>query len=197
MELAAAKLINQQHEYGNFDPKHPDQCLAVWSSRICLDPIVGSQNATKLTDKAVASHMRILLGTSFDRTFRYSRTPSEPILALGAARILHAPQNQSRNIATSLDTIRKMIGSVPIDKGNFGEMVGRLLAVLARDLSSHYPLEGLQQPVSLAKFIETLLGDQLSSTANYDSVKQAFDEAFVNFTHWDITNEYLQPDTSA
>ena len=159
-------------------------------------PIVGSQKATELTDTAVASHMRILLGTSFDRTFRYSHTPSEPILALGSARILHSPQNDTSHLATSLHTIRKMIGSVPIDKGNFGEMVGRLLTVLARDLSFDPPLQGLQQPVSLVTFLKTLL-DDLHSKPNYESLEVAFDTAVVNFTHWDITNEYFHPDTSA
>ena len=78
--LAALKLTNGC----DFDFKNKYQVLAVLSQLLCVDLVLASSEVTKLVDRSVADHMRILTGFSSDGTKFYTCCPSEPLLALGA-----------------------------------------------------------------------------------------------------------------
>jgi len=88
VEIASIKLIN-----GEFDPEDKNQVLAILSQRVCVDTVLVTSQALQLADRSVANHMRLMTGISHkQRTFQ-THAPSEPILALGAARLLYNKKN--------------------------------------------------------------------------------------------------------
>lgn len=195
--LAAAKLLKnfRAFEPEDFNANDTQHVLAVWSSRVRLDTIIHSTEATKITDTAVASHMRILTGLSPERTYRYSCSPTEPILALGAATVLLSHKD---HYPKSIDALAKELVTSYIDKGRFGETVARVALICARDIATIRD-GSLTKPIPLLQFLNTLLGSDWGLHGMQKAEKEAFEESFcnsyVNFTHWTKTNDTIDRDT--
>lgn len=194
----------------------------MWSSRIYLDPLLSTTHDLKeFIDNAVKSHMRILHRVSNDRELRFTSTPSEPILALGAAIALHMPSPELKN-AGKTNLPRPLLSSLKTiytntlkytDKGRLGEMLMRLMLILARDFThsdderctdNHEHNDDdeckdsihsrLHRPIRLTKFLETLLGKSFGTNDQQEEVdefKKAFEDMWVNFTHWARTHAWM------
>ncbi len=199
--LAASKLVNAGGPFtvDSFQTKNMQQVLAVLSSRIRLETIVNSAEATEINDTAVASHMRILTGVSPDSTIRHATTPSEPILALGATTVL---LSKSSHYPEAIETLARQLVASYIDVRRFGEAVARLAMTCARDFrgtkeSSASP--DFITPVSFLEFLNTLLGGDWGLLGLQAEEKKEFEtkfaNAYVNFTHWTKTNDNIDRNT--
>ena len=78
-----------------FDPKDRHQVLVVLSQRICVDMVLFSSEALEVAEQSVSSHMKLLTGFAPDKQTFYMYSPSEPMLALAAAKLLY---NKTRDV---------------------------------------------------------------------------------------------------
>ena len=70
--------------------------FAVFSQRLCLEPVLTRGEANTLAEHSIANYMRLLTGLSSDRGTLHSYSPLEPILALASASVLfNAYRNES------------------------------------------------------------------------------------------------------
>ena len=88
IELASLKLA-----CGIFNPRDQDHVLAVLSQRVCVDTVLVRSDTLALADRGVANHMRLVTEVSHNQRIFNTNSPSEPLLALGAARLLYDKQN--------------------------------------------------------------------------------------------------------
>jgi hypothetical protein len=185
--LACLKLICG--DPSGFKPKDKDHVFAVLSQRLCLDAVLAGSEAVELADRSVAHHMRLLTGTSARGEIFYTHSPSEPILALGSAKLLYeAPHN----LGTALETLASDLCSVGlVEKGSLGELAARTLLLIARDFSSSAQVhwEHLLQPLPVSDLLRNLFGDNWMVPENTKSFEEAFGNAYVNFTHWIVTKD--------
>jgi hypothetical protein len=77
--------------------------------------------------------MRLLVGVSDDRRLLFTGSPSEPILALAAASLLHEDQD---DLWKALRTLNRMLSGGELSRGTFGELAGRMIVILARDFGT-------------------------------------------------------------
>ena len=78
-----------------------------------------------------------------------------------------------------------------IEKGLMGELAARFLLLAARDYAAPIDNEGhrnLLKPVPLLDVLQMLFGNNDWCDQSF---KTAFSDAFVNFTHWGITKDFL------
>jgi hypothetical protein len=188
------KLTNGEH----FDPQNKHHVFAVLSQRICLEPVLTSSEALALADESVANHMRLLTGISPDRRMFHTYSPSEPILALGAIRILYKKPNLWAPI---LDTFSKQLcQSGLVDKGLMGEFAARTLLLIARDFTAPEQDGGrdLLRPVPLMNFLDRLFGNTPWCGSDRERFETAFAGMYINFMHWMVTKDPLPevPDPS-
>ena len=189
LKLASLKLA-----CGNFNPWDRDHVLAVVSQRVCVDTVLISSDALALADRGVANHMRLV--TEVSRTFN-TNSPSEPMLALGAARLLYNEGNTT--LGQVLDTFnRRLCEAGLVEKGLLGEIAGRILLTVARDLAAPSTNDGpnLLQPVLLMNFLDTLFGNNTWTTPCRGDFNEAFGDTYVNFTHWVVTKDPLPAKSS-
>ena len=126
----------------------------------------------------------------------YTRSPSEPVLALCAADILCG---EAGRWALVLMTFCKSLceGGL-VDKGLLGEFAARTLLLIARDFTAP-KLPGLGcpdllKPVPLLDFLDELFGNTQWCGTNRDKFFDAFQYTYVNFTHWIVTKDPLPED---
>ncbi|KAF8331025.1 uncharacterized protein EI90DRAFT_2996148 [Cantharellus anzutake] len=193
INIAAYKLTTA--DVGGFDATNKNHVFAVLSQRLCLDIVLMSTGAAELAERSVSHHMRLLTGLSAGNAILYTHSPSEPILALGAARLLyhpHAPKERLSSVLETLSTDLCLAGLV--EKGSMGELAARFLLLTARDFTA--PIDkkrhrNLLKPVRLLDVLQILFGNNDWCD---QSLKTAFRDAFVNFTHWTATKNVL-PET--
>ncbi|KIM44537.1 hypothetical protein M413DRAFT_25012 [Hebeloma cylindrosporum] len=195
--FAAFKLIN----CARLDSRETDHVFSVLSQRICVDTVVTSSEATKLANRSVSEYMRILTGFSSDGKSFYTYSPSEPLLALGAAELLHN-EKDDQDLAKVLNTFSHgLCKSGLVEKGLIGELASRILFIVARDRVA--PLKrnrtpDLLQPVLIIDFFDTLFGNKSwhsnEKHPNGDHLRNALEETYINFTHWILTRDSL-PET--
>ncbi|KAF8491535.1 hypothetical protein JB92DRAFT_1266106 [Gautieria morchelliformis] len=187
-----------------FRPDNKDQVFAVLSQRMCLDPVL-SQEAIELADRSVSHHMRLLTGYSTKEPIFHTHSPSEPVLALAACEIMY--RDGLKNHVPMCHTLTQSLCSAGlVERGLMGELGARLLLLLARDLTvlNKNKVQGLlkpalweefPKPVELLQMLETLLGKNWAGE-KASAFNDAFGEAYVNFTHWMMTEEALpeEPD---
>ena len=197
VDFASLKLRNGL----NFNPANEDHVLAVLSQRLCIDPVLASSEAIALADRSVACHMRILTGISADgRTF-YTYSPSEPLLALGAIKILY-DESDTGLWAKILDTFSHRLCSAGlVEKGLLGELASRTLFIIARDFAAPYNGVGegrdLLDPVLLLCLIDKLFGNTTwCSPKERTSFEAAFGNTYVNYTHIIVTKDSLPDNPS-
>ena len=165
--------------------------MAAFTVRIGLE--IGDGDASqRLASDAVRSHMRILRGAIGSLVI--TTYPSEPILAIAAARSLNSsPADYKKAIGTLLD--RLVLRGLVVDRGMQGELCCRLLLTLARDkaVSSfmqqdvHSPEGPKVQAVELSLFLQALLGEDLGVPR--DKILRAeflnsVQGIWINFTHF-------------
>src|ERR1700722_13051512 len=123
INIAHLKLINGT----NFDDQDVHHVLAVLSQRLCVDLLLAGE-AIELAERSVAKHMRLLTGMSSDHQAFYTRSPSEPVLALGAADILY---REAGRWAPVLKTFCKRLceGGL-VDEGLLGGFAARTLLLI-------------------------------------------------------------------
>jgi len=166
--------------------------LAVLSQRVCVDTVLVRSDALALADRGVANHMRLVTEVSHNQRIFNTNTPSEPMLALGAARLLYLKQNTI--LGQVLDTFnRRLCEAGLVEKGLLGEIAGRILLTVARDLAAPSTNDGpnLLRPVLLMDFLDKLFGNKTWTMTCRDDFNGAFGDTYVNFTHWVVTKDPL------
>jgi hypothetical protein len=177
-----------------FNPKDQDQVLAVLSQRICVDTVLFASEALQLAERSVASHMRLLTGFAPDEQTFFTYSPSEPMLALAAAKLLY---NSTHDVLGQvLDTFSKnLCGAGVVEKGLLGELAGRTLLTVARDLAAPKEANGfspnLLTPVLVMDFLDELFGNTSWYGPHREELRKAFEGTYVNFTHWMVTKDPL------
>ena len=177
---------------GNFDPQDQNHVLAVLSQRICVDTVLVSSDALALADRGVSNHMRLMTDVFHNQRIFNTNSPSEPILALGAARLLYDEGNTI--LGGVLDTFnRRLCETGLVEKGILGEIAGRILLTVARDLAAPRTGDGpnLLQLVPLMNFLDKLFGNKTWTTPCRGDFDGAFGDTYVNFTHWVVTKDSL------
>ena len=103
----------------------PEEILAVLSVRLCLSISPTSLYGPSL----VARHMATALSVTEDRMSMVVTYPSEPVLAAGAKLFM---RNQD-NISQMISALQVFLAHGVVDKGYKGEIIVRLLMMLAID----------------------------------------------------------------
>jgi hypothetical protein len=188
MEIACEKLCGSAY----YDPSNAMQALAVLGARFCLDIRPGHFESDQFHTRAVVNHMRVLESVTLDRVWQNTRYPSEPLLACAAAELL-----QKHCIVFALYALHRKIRNGLIDAGNRGELVGRLLLLLAKDfcvreLNPNYDdylpptsweVELLDcKPVPVIAFLETVFGHTIWD--DNCGAQQVFANWYLNFSPW-------------
>lgn len=192
--LATAKLINDTQL--KFNAQDKNQVFAVVAQRFCLDPVLAGTEAIELADRSVAHHMRLLSGFSDNHALFYTHSPSEPLLALGAAAIMNDCTDPKR-LGKILATLSQALCAASlVDKGNLGELCARILLLIARDYvapirDSPRKSRNLLKPVRLLDVLNKIFGKATWAGSNQKQFNHAFADAYVNFTHWITTSDSL------
>ena len=188
LSTASLKLTN-----GPFDVLDPNHVLAVLSQRICVDLVMANSEVDDLTDQSVAAHMRLLTGFSRNARTFYTYSPSEPLLTLAAFELLY--NRGSNRLPHALNTFnQELCAAGLIEKGLLGELGGRLLLLVARDLvapENEQKSRDLLKPVLLMDFLDKLFGRDTWCDPHRDAFMEAFKDTYVNFTHWIVTKDPL------
>ena len=112
---------------------------------------------------------------------------------MGAARFLYNKNNTA--LGQVLNTFSDQLCEAGlVEKGFLGEFAGRILLTIARDLAAPKKSIGfgpdLLRPVLLMDFLDKLFGNKSWCGCRLD-FNQAFDDTYVNFTHWIVTKDPL------
>ena len=171
--------------------------LAVLDVRLLInyDPR-GKAAATEF--ELVANHMRTAFSVPEHREYLRSSYPSEPILAEAAARQMWQFR-QHDILSGSAQVLKTHMMSGLLDQGERGELVARLLLVSAYDQAiedeygkengrPHYSkgckLESFLRALFSEEYIELILDCQPDIGASQHSLRVAFKNAMVRFTHF-------------
>jgi hypothetical protein len=188
IDIAELKLTNGT----SFNEGNMYHVFAVLSQRLCLDTVLAARDDRNLADRSVSYHMRLLTGISPESKALYTYSPSEPVLALAATRLLFAIPGSWARV---LDTLsERLCQSGLIEKGLTGELGARTLLLIARDLAA--PKENNRpdflKPVPLLDFLDVLFGNtSWCSKETWKGLFDAFNDTYVNFTHWITTKDPL------
>jgi len=187
------------------------------ASRVCIDPCVNTEKSIQFSREAVENHLRLLIGIDRTTGMLKTATPSEPVVAEAAATLLVCNDGKSSDM-TSWTTCIQMVseellaGGI-IEKGAKGELLGRLLCILARDqlpdgLSSDRDFR-YSRPFKAKMFLDELLGDDTVTrhidgeierrragqatkrTLPFGDENLDFREGWCNFNHFTFTTENL------
>ena len=125
----------------------------------------------------------------------------QPIVsALGAALVLY--NNDKHDVLGNvLDTFsKKLCEADVVEKGLPGELAGRTLLTVARDLAAPKKPNGytpnLLIPVLLMDFLDKLFGNESWCDPHQDEFRKASKDTYVNFTHWIVTKDPLPENSS-
>jgi len=192
-ELAGIKLTK-----GEFDPENVDHVCAVLSQRICIDTVMVGSEALQLADRSVANHMRLLIGISHNQRTFQTLAPSEPMLALGAARLLYTEKTVLGKVLHTFS--HKLCEAGLVDKGLLGELAARTLLTVARDLAAPQKSTSsgrdLREPIPLIGYLDKLFGNNTWCGTHRNDFNKAFEDTYVNFSHWIVTKDLLPQEPS-
>ena len=197
--MARYKLLCGQDVYKVSNKHH---VFAATASRLCLDPCMNNEEATKLAREAVNSHLRVVVGIDSSSGWMTTVTPSEPIVVDAVAEILMTEDNWRPTVYTlAQDLLSKGL----IEKGLKGELFSRLLLILARDVllanKDPAPEFRFSQHFPLSQFLDALYGvHDRSHIKNHHEIKRissspTFASALMNFSHFTRTDQSLTRDT--
>jgi hypothetical protein len=177
--------------------------------------------STSTTADLVASHMRVVFSIPKHRRYIYSGTPSEPILAEAAARLMSTfggPRplklfqtsilDSSKARGRVVELLAEWLSVGLLEKGELGEFVARTLLTFAHDLAIEDEYRTptrltdaepiFSRPISVIAFLRALLQPKFADEVldylpenDRQGVKlrEAFKDAFINFTHFGRTGE--------
>jgi len=133
--------------------------------------------------------MRICLSVTSDGSWHYTSYPSEPILSCVAASLLY---RKAGNIVDCLAVLNNKLRSGLVDRGQRGELVSRMLLLLGREYTPRPTPAvpgGLEycKPVKVLDYLKTTFGDYFQDF----KIREAFEQAYINFTHWLSMKESL------
>ena len=164
--------------------------LSALSIRLLLEFEPWWDDARARESALVAGHMRCCYSVPKHRRYLRSGTPSEPVLAEAAARIMN-------KFPCPVENLKGFLENGLISKGERGELVAQLLLTLAHDqalLSDlAHDLVIYSQPVPVINFLKKLIsrkhleGILQSQPANVfkgQTLEEAFQDARLNFTHF-------------
>ena len=165
--------------------------LAVISQRFAVTVCFGHPDAVGIVDDAIAGHLRVCLGTTEDRVWRFTTYSSEPLLSHAAAELIEASPNVFEHLKT-------MSSSGMIERGRSGELACRLLLLSAKDAAIRAtiprPRTELQsedmlyycQPIGVLDYLQVMFGDKIWPTNAKEkrALQDDFKHAKVNFSHW-------------
>jgi hypothetical protein len=202
VELALNKLIGK-------DVPGDRRALVVLAQRFGLDVCFGHRDAVRFVSSTVASHMRVIVTTTEDCIWSYTSYPSEPILSCAAAISMHETNNSLRD---TLYILQAKVDNGMIDVGQCGELVSRLIWLLAKDFyvmrhlgtrtftGSGNNVEVVHcRMIPVVAFIEFVFGgDFWKKVENKagDDAKDAFQDAYINFSHWVSMESHVRQDKS-
>ncbi len=190
-KLTGRRVSSELDDFPRLSERPKEGMIAALSTRILLEFEPTRESARTFEMSLVERHMRIAYSVPTHREYYRSGNPSEPILAEAAAQEM---SSSSRPIA---ELLRDYINEGLIDEGTRGELVGRLLLTLAydkaiRDTTSDLPKK-YSRGVTVEAFLKALFSEKY--TANVlscrpdmggcnTSLKDAFKDAYVRFTHF-------------
>jgi hypothetical protein len=209
MQLARLKLLCGEEMSLN-------GLLAAVSTRVLFE-FEPRREAAQTENELVASHMRVVFSIPQHRYYMRTGTPSEPILAEAAARLMFEKftKQKSRDALTSQDSRQTILNLLQdwvcnglLEKGELGELVARTLLTFAHDLAledtgavpetldSSEPL--FTKPIRVVdffralfreKFLDLILKCRPGNDDKGPTLAQAFSNAYVHFTHFGRTKE--------
>jgi hypothetical protein len=159
-ETAQAKLVNLSGRTTIQIPwktKSPSRAiliklLAVLAPRISLTAGPYTLEASEL----VASHMAVLVKTAEDRHFTRMFYPSEPMSAEGAAHLL-----TTFGWSKSLQALQHYVQTGIVDAGFRGELLSKIVCLMAADSTNTKPMEGelfpFSRPIRVGDFLNHLI----------------------------------------
>lgn len=185
--------------------------IAILSARLLLDLSPMSSNARKYEDELIRSHLRILYSVRQDRQVMVTGSAPEPLVAEAAAQIMHHRIGSNGNKQPYMDLwnlVATYIDDGLLAQGTIGELIGRILSILAMDtaicaLTEQCELK-YQTPVPVAAYYRALLTDDawevlrrsipanrtnLSESSAKTTFERAFDGAFFHFSHYAKAND--------
>ena len=176
-----------------FDPADTKHMLAILGQRFGLEICLGHPEAVKHVECGVASHLRICLATTENRTWSFTYYPSEPFLSCIAASLLHQSADA---LEICLKSLQKRIYSGMISTGQAGELASRMIWLLAKDTYVRAEGKGLfftDSPIPdwsttlndcrmipLMGYLEHVFGKRSWPL----EALEAFGNAYINFSHW-------------
>ncbi|KAI0750828.1 hypothetical protein C8Q80DRAFT_1268144 [Daedaleopsis nitida] len=201
LEFAAAKLLHTANIHGGRGTYSHTAQTAILDVRIALSFEAGRPSAHQREMDLVSSHMRTVYSIPRSREYMRSGYSSEPILAEAAARQLHFWRNdQGSSPDPALVILGDNLAHDLLSRGEICEAVGRLLLIRARDRAALtvYGEENINfsRPVPVVAFIEALFPkkiadeflnsypDNLRKGKNSLTLRKAFEDAVINFTHF-------------
>ena len=184
--------------------------VAILAARVLLDFEPAREESRKLEAKLVESRMRVVYSIPSHRQYMRSGYPSEPILAEAAIKGWEELRKQASRKASRAEreyisdniipqTLAAHIASGLISKGERGEVVARLLVLLAMDKAvlrqkreSKEPSPVFGVAVPLEYFLEELFGrghwvriaESFPDNGQGQKLKDAFKGAMIRFTHF-------------
>ena len=201
-QFVTQKLLRSR-SYDTTDPQH---VAAVLAARICLGRVINSRDAITFQEVAVSSHLRLVQEMDSQNGLLRTIVPPEPIISEAVAHLLTSTGSWPQSIEC---LATKLLRPGIIDKGRSGELVTRLLLIMAHDKcaeelmrlkGAHVPTFDFAKPLSLLDFLRNLF-----TTSIYDSIVTApvgrfgttvgevFRGALLNFTHFVETEQFLDP----
>ncbi|KAG9318913.1 hypothetical protein JVU11DRAFT_1024 [Chiua virens] len=197
LNVASSKLCGGPKVGAEFDPTKSSHVLAVLGQRFGLKVALGHPDSIEQLETAVASHLRICLSTTLDRTWRWTDYPSEPLLSCMAAKLLH---DEPGKLGAALEKLMQRVNSGMIDMGQRGELASRLLWLLAKDLFIRSKAENTAtempstwddhlvdcQMIPVVDWLEFVFGPRIWDERNKQAsaAREVFKDAYVNFSHW-------------
>ncbi|KAA8908792.1 hypothetical protein FN846DRAFT_1010507 [Sphaerosporella brunnea] len=200
--------INKLLCTNTYDPQNKDHILAVLAHRVGLQLCRTSFESLAAGRTAVESHLRVIIKLDCKTGLFETTCQSEPIVSAAVAEeLMETETNWPR-------TIKRLTQIYPglIDRGQNGELVCRLLCVLARDnlLASRKLAVSLRnrphyaQSFTVLEFLGSLLSecDAISGETNWEgehamTVAKAFSSGSMNFSHWVNTDRLLDRESYA
>ena len=164
------------------------QAFAVLAQRLGLEIALGRRQAVKYNDELIASHLCICIKMTEDRAWSYTTYPSEPIVSVAAARLLHSNEE---HLSHGLSTVPTLVSKGLLNTGDSGELASRSIWLLAKDICVR---DGFTLPcisdaelpewqlVPVVRFLEVVFGPEVTEQAT--GIKTTFKDAYIVFTHW-------------
>ncbi|KAJ7132267.1 hypothetical protein C8R44DRAFT_773589 [Mycena epipterygia] len=182
-----------------------DAHIAWLSLRILLDIDTNTEGGKALNATLVNSYQRIVFSVPLHRLWMHTGAPSEPILVEAAGRLMHHDESGILNPVWVLDNhlVRGLIA-----KGERGEILARLLIILAHDRAAEKspPIPNLKtnglryhRPIKVLDFIRHLFTPQaydiiaqatpLVNSPQALTLQKAFEMAYMHVSHFVLAGD--------